>query len=216
MQRSGGGARFGNCLIVRRSPLRRTVIAMNEHPRKPLKAGDVYPAHVLRDEYGMNAENRPYFKVVVDDVPEPLRELIPHVERWAIPCDVTRGDYFDQQPEEDVADFYHTVLPFTDQINAWLDEQSDDVSEWSDAAVHYMYFLKAHDEAYQPTEEEIQARNERHAQWQHERALESAVTEAEECFRSKDYARVVQLLSPFENELEKIQATKLAFARKKQ
>ncbi|WP_182871403.1 hypothetical protein [Stieleria mannarensis] len=188
---------------------------MNEHPRKPLEAGDVYPAHVLRDEYGMNAKNRPYFKVVVDDVPERLRKLIPHVERWAIPCDVTRGDYFDQQPEEDVADFYHIALPFREQIRAWLDEQPDDVSEWSDAAVHYMYFLKAHGEAYQPTEEEIQARNERHAQWQHQRAMKSAVAEAEECFRSKDYARVVQLLSPFEDELERIQSTKLALARKK-
>ena len=192
------------------------VIAMNEYPRKPLKAGHVYPAHVLRDQYGMNAENRPYFKVAVDDVPKHLRELIPFVERWAIPCDVTRSDYFDKQPEEDVADFYHTVLPFTDQIHAWIDEQSDDVSEWSDAAVHYMYLLKAHSEAYQPTEEEVQIRNERNAKWQRQRALNSAVIESEEAFRCKDYARVVHLLSPFEGELEKIQATKLALARKKQ
>ncbi len=189
---------------------------MNENPRRPLKSGDVYPAHVLRDEYGMNADNRPYFKVVADDVPKSLRELIPYVERWAIPCDVTRGDYFEKQLEQDVADFYHAVLPFTDQINAWLDEQSDDVADWSDAAVHYMYFLKAHAEAYQPTEEELQARAKRHAEWQHQRELKSAVTEAEEAFRSKDFALVVRLLSPFEDELEKIQATKLAFARKKQ
>lgn len=189
---------------------------MSEPPRRRLKAGDVYPAHVLRDQYGMNAENRPYFKVVADDVPESLRELIPYVERWAIPCDVTRGDYFDKQPEQDVAEFYHKVIPFTDKINAWLDEQSDDVAEWSDAAVHYMYFLKAHGEAYQPTEEEIRARNERQAQWQNKRALKSAVAEAEEAFRNKDYAQVVKLLSPFEEEIEKIQATKLALARKKQ
>lgn len=164
----------------------------------------------------MNAENRPYFTVVVDDVPEPLRELIPYVERWAIPCDVTRGDYFDQQPEADLADFYHSVLPFRDQIHAWLDEQPTNVAEWPAAAVHYMYFLKAHAEAYQPTDEELRVRQKRHAQWQHERALKSAVTEAEEAFRTKDYAKVVQLLAPFENELEKLQAAKLALARKKQ
>jgi hypothetical protein len=189
---------------------------MNQHPRKPLKAGDVYPAHILRDEYGMNAENRPYFKVVVDDVPEPLRELIPFVERWAIPCDVTRGDYFGKQPEEDVAHFYHTVLPFTDQIKDWLDKQPEDVCNWSDAAVHFLYFLKAHAEAYQPTEEELEARAKRHAEREHQRALKAAVSESEEAFRSKDYARVVRLLSPFDGELEKIQATKLALARKKQ
>lgn len=189
---------------------------MNQPPRKPLKSGDVYPAHVLRDEYGMNADNRPFFTVIAEDVPEPIRALIQYVERWAIPCDVTRGDYFDNQPDEDVADFYNTVLPFTDQINAWLDEQPENVADWSDAAIHYMYFLKAHDEAYQPTEEELRARAKRHAEWQHQRALKAAVTESEEAFRSKDYGRVVRLLSPFENELEKIQTTKLTLARKKQ
>jgi hypothetical protein len=189
---------------------------MNQHPRRPLKAGDVYPSHVLRDEYGMNAENRPYFKVLIDEVPEPLRELIPYVERWAIPCDVTRGDYFDKQPDEDVANFYHTVLPFADQIHAWLDEQPQDVGDWPDAAVHFMYFLKAHAESYQPTKEELEARAIRNAKWEHQRALETAITESEEAFRSKDYARVVRLLSPFESELDKIHATKLVLARKKQ
>jgi hypothetical protein len=189
---------------------------MSQIPRKPLKSGDVYPSNVLRDEYGMNAANRPYFKVNADEVPETLRGLIPYVERWAIPCDVTRGDYFDQQPEQDVADFYNVVLPFRGQINAWLDEQPDNVADWSDAAVHYMYFLKAHAEANQPTAEEFQAHADRHAQWQHKQALKSAVLEAEEAFRSKDYERVVRLLSPFEGELEKIQATKLTLARRKQ
>jgi len=164
----------------------------------------------------MNAENRPYFKVNPDDVPETLRGVIPYVERWAIPCDVTRGDYFDKQPEQDVADFYNAVLPFRDGINAWLDDQPKNVADWSDAAIHYMYFLKAHAEAYQPTEEELQARAERHAQWQHKQALKSAVSEAEDAFRSKDYERVVRLLSPFESELEKVHAAKLALARKKQ
>jgi hypothetical protein len=189
---------------------------MNPNPRRPLKSGDVYPAHVLRDEYGMNAENRPYFKVVVDEVPEPLRGLIPYVERWAIPCDVTRGDYFDKQPEGDVAEFYHTVLPFVGQINAWLDQQPKDVADWPEAAVHYLYFLKAHGEAYQPTPEELAFREKRHAEWEHRMALKAAVTEAEEAFRAKDYARVVELLSPFEGELETILATKLNLARKKQ
>lgn len=185
-------------------------------PRKPLKAGDVYPSHVLRDVYGLNAENRPYFKVDSEDVPEPLRELIPSVERWAIPCDVTRGDYFDKQPAEDIASFYHTVLPFTDQINSWLDSQPEHVGDWSEAAVHFMYFLKAHAEAYQPTEEELEARARRHTEWTHQQALKSAIAESEEAFRSKDYPRVAHLLSPFESELDKIQAARLQFARKKQ
>lgn len=189
---------------------------MTQHPRKPLKEGDVYSGDILRNEFGRNAENRPYFKVVIDDVPEALRQLIPYVERWAIPCDVTRGDYFDKQPQEDVANFYHTVLPFTDQINAWLDAQPASVLDWSDAAVHFMYFLKAHAEAYQPTEAELAEKAKRYAESQHQRALEKAVSEAEEAFRVKDYARVVRLLSPFDGELGSIQATKLTLARRKQ
>jgi hypothetical protein len=183
--------------------------------RRPLKAGDIHPGHVLRDEYGMNAENRPYFTVNADEVPTPLRELIPLVERWAIPCDVTRHDYFDSQPEEDVADFHRTVLPFTDQINDWLDEQPKNVADWPEAAVHFMYFLKAHGEAYQPTEEELRARAQRHAAWQHRRDREAAIADAEEAFHAKKYDRVVRLLSPFESELTKVLAAKLALARKK-
>lgn len=98
---------------------------------------------MLRDEYGMNAENRPNIKVDASQVPEDLRRLIPLVERWAIPCDVTRGDYFDSQPEADVASFWHEVLPYVERINEWLDEQSADVADWSEAAIHYMYFLSS-------------------------------------------------------------------------
>ena len=188
---------------------------MNDRPRRPLKSGDVYSSDVLRDEYGMNAENRPYFQVVVDDVPEDLRPMIPYVERWAIPCDVTRGDYFENQPEEDVVEFYHSVLPNIERINAWLDQQPEDVLKWSEAAVHFMYLLKAHDEAYQPTPEEIRQREERHDQGQHRRALKAAVEESEDAFRAKDFAKVVELLTPFEAELEKINAAKLVLARKK-
>jgi hypothetical protein len=79
-----------------------------------------------------------------------------------------------------------------------------------------MYFLKAHAESYQPTEEELEARAKRHAAWMHRQALKTAIAESEEAFRSKDYARFICLLSPFESELDKIQAAKLALARKKQ
>ena len=79
-----------------------------------------------------------------------------------------------------------------------------------------MYFLKAHSEAYQPTEEEKKAHARRLLEWEHLQAFNSAVSESEEAFKLKDYARVVQLLSPFEDELLKISATKLKLARKKQ
>jgi hypothetical protein len=79
--------------------------------KRPLKAGDIYLAHVLRDEYGMNATNRPTIIVSKKEVPETLQVLIPYVERWAIPCDVTHNDYFEQQSQEDIATFWHDVQP---------------------------------------------------------------------------------------------------------
>lgn len=183
--------------------------------RPPLKQGDVLPSHVLRDEYGMNAENRPVLRVDPAEVPEDLRHLVPAVERWAIPCDVTRGDYFDKQPEADVAAFWNDVLPFVTRIHEWLDEQSEDVARWPAAAVHYMYFLKAHGEAWQPTEEEKQRMEERRAEAMHDRSLKNAVEQGLAAFQAKDYAAVVAALAPFADELDQVVASKLAFARKK-
>jgi hypothetical protein len=183
--------------------------------RPPLKPGDVYPAHVLRDEYGMNAANRPIIHVDAAEVPESLRDLIPLVERWAIPCDVTRGDYFAHQPEEDVARFWHDVLPRAAAINAWLDSLSQNVQRWPAAAVHFMYFLKAHSEAWQPTPEEKKEIERRRSAWEHGRALKDAVRCGDHAFKAQDYPAVVHALEPFAAELGPVMAHKLAYARKK-
>jgi hypothetical protein len=183
--------------------------------RPPLKPGDVYPAHVLRDEYGMNTANRPTIIVNKDEVPEALLPLIPYAERWAIPCDVTRGDYFDQQPEEDVAAFWFDVLPHVGAINQWLDSQPKDVTAWPEAAVHFLYLLKAHDDAYQPTEEEKKAFRKKEEVWAHEQSRKGAVEKAMDAFTRKDYLTMVELIAPFEAELEKVMKAKLDFARKK-
>ena len=183
--------------------------------KRKLKSGDIYPAHVLRDEFGMNAANRPTIHVDETEVPAELRHLIPLVERWAIHCDVTRGDYFDNQPEEDVASFWHHVSPFVDAIRCWIGSQPADVSLWSDAAIHYMYFLKALSEAYQPTEQEIMEREKRQAEWEHQRVSKSAIACGLNAFQQKDYGLVVESLQEFENELDKIALAKLNYARRK-
>jgi hypothetical protein len=183
--------------------------------RPPLKHGDVYPAHVLRDEYGMNAANRPVINVDAAEVPESLRDLIPLVERWAIPCDVTRRDYFDHQPAQDIASFWHDVLPRVQAIKAWLDSQPQSVQHRPAAAVHFMYFLKAHGEAWQPTEDEKKELERRQAKWAHGRALKAAVTRGVQAFSEHDYAAVVEALAPFENELGPVAKGKLNDARKK-
>jgi hypothetical protein len=163
----------------------------------------------------MNAANRPTIVVNKDDVPEALRPLIPYAERWAIPCDVTRGDYFDQQPEEEIAAFWHELLPHVEAINEWLNSLPQDVSVWSEAAVHFVYLLKAHSEAYQPTEEEKRALQKKGEALAHEQSRKRAIEKAMDAFQRKDYAAIVELLAPFESELEKVTKAKLDFARKK-
>lgn len=91
---------------------------------------------------GATAENRPTITISRAEVPERFRHLIPHVERWAIVCDVTRGDYFDQQSEADIDEFFHAVSPFRDAIDEWVDE-----SPQTDAKTCFRIMLAAHCEA---------------------------------------------------------------------
>jgi hypothetical protein len=105
---------------------------------------DVGPASELQQKYGWHAENRPAIHVEADEVPPVLRELIPFVERWAIPCDITRHDYFDQQPEADVREFARVVGRHEKVINAWLESL---LGQWPEAGYQFMYLLKAWCEA---------------------------------------------------------------------
>lgn len=114
-----------------------------------------------------------------------------------------------------VAAFWHEVLPHVDAVNQWLDALGDDVGTWPEAGVHFLYLLKAHGEAYQPTAEEQQAFEARRLAWEHDRRRKEAVDQALEAFRQRDYPTVMSLLAPFETELEAVPAAKLAFARRK-
>jgi hypothetical protein len=102
---------------------------------------------------GATAENRPTITVNRADVPEQFQHLIPYVERWAIGCDVIRGDYFDKQPQTDIDDFYETILPHWEALTAWVLE-----SPQTDAKLNFMVMLKAYSEAVPPpSPEEIAA-----------------------------------------------------------
>ncbi|MEM7808462.1 MAG: hypothetical protein AAF561_10150 [Planctomycetota bacterium] len=114
----------------------------------PLRPGDVLPAHVLRDKFGHNASSRPEIVVNPAEVPEHLRSIIPHVERWAIPCDVTRHDYFDSQPVADIVDFHHAVLPHLAAIDTWLHDVFAGSLPETEASVHFLYLSKSFSETW--------------------------------------------------------------------
>src|SRR4051794_24333229 len=94
---------------------------------------------------GVNAESRTYFTIEEEMVPVQFRSLIPYAVRWAISCDVRRGDYFEKQSPEDIADFYRAVTPQLDALNRWVDEPPFEVPKTA-----FLIMLKAYSEAAPP------------------------------------------------------------------
>ena len=181
----------------------------------PLKSGDVHPAHVLRDVYGKNASNRPTIVVDPAEVPSHLRMAIPLVERWGIPCDVTRNDYIDCQPESVVAAFYTDAAKFVPAIRDWLSSLPADFTTRPAAATQFVYLLKAFEEAHRPSAETLAERRRRQEITLHADRQKDAVTEADAAFAARNYERVVEILSPFAETLDAGRTRKLLFAKKR-
>lgn len=108
---------------------------------------EIGPAAKMQKKYGWYAENRPTIRVEPAEVPSHLRAIIPVVERWAIACDVTRHDYFAKQSDDDLRELARVVAPHNRAINTWLDSLPGGVAAWPPAAVHFLYVLKAWNEA---------------------------------------------------------------------
>jgi hypothetical protein len=169
----------------------------------PLKLYDIVTTRDAQELHGCNAEHRPVILVEPSEVPEHLQALIPYAERWAIPCDPTRHDYFDKQPEADITEFYFSVEPHRDLVREWLDSQPYDVRDWPEAAIHFMYMLKAHEEAYQPTPEERIQRAQRFAATLVfiRRRIDDLYAEIGP-LDAAGYARVIALMETYEGMLE--------------
>lgn len=91
---------------------------------------------------GITAETVEPIIIEESKVPEEFRSLIPYATRWAISCDVRRGDYFDKQPPAEIEDFYRTVAPYLDALNRWVDEPP-----FEEPKITFLIMLKAYSEA---------------------------------------------------------------------
>jgi hypothetical protein len=190
--------------------------SMTDHRKRgPPRIGETYSSRVLRDSFGFTSENRLEIRVDRNDVPEKLKPLIKDVERWAIPCDVTRADYFRRQSEEEVDAFWNRVNPYVPLVNSWLDTLGDDVQRWPTAATQFLDLLMAHQDAWRPTEEERVVLVARRATQSRRIDFKRALNRATDLFSQKEYEEVVKALEPYEDELDQIAAAKLAFSRRK-
>lgn len=96
--------------------------------RRP-RVGEVAPAGVLRESYGLTAENRPTLRLDPSKVPAELRDLIPLAEQWGIGDDVIRSDVLAKTSLEEKRALVNAVSPRYDQINAWLDTFDPDTQQ---------------------------------------------------------------------------------------
>jgi hypothetical protein len=113
---------------------------------KKIKPFDIHTNAEWR-KLGLTAENRPKVSIEPSEVPEQFQCLIPYAERWAIRCDVTRSDYFEKQPKEDIRHFFRAIEPYGDAVEKWIFSFGE-ASDWPEAAVHFLYMLKAQAEAF--------------------------------------------------------------------
>jgi hypothetical protein len=116
---------------------RRAVAATSESPR-------LFDIRTFEEwkKLGVTAETVESITIEEAKVPAQLRPLIPYAVRWAISCDVRRGDYFQNQPPADIEDFYRTVTPYHDELNRWIDEPP-----LEEPKITFLIMLKAYSEA---------------------------------------------------------------------
>jgi hypothetical protein len=115
--------------------------------RRVAKASDSPQLYDIRtfEEWkriGVTAETAEQITIDESKVPNQFRPLIPYAGRWAISCDVRRGDYFEKQPPDDIADFHRAVTPHLDALNRWVDEPPFD-----EPKIAFLIMLKAYSEA---------------------------------------------------------------------
>ncbi len=108
------------------------------------RLNEIAPANVLKEKYGLTAENRPTIFLDPREVPEHLRDLIPMAEKWGIGDDIIRSDVEDKASQAEKEELSRRVQDHTVQIDAWLN--SFHGSDMTDAAAAFMYMTLAMDE----------------------------------------------------------------------
>jgi hypothetical protein len=84
------------------------------------KRFDVLSVGELRAKYYSPDEQPPHIRLNPQIVPEALRVLIPHAEKWGISDDILRLDAVRKAPPNEIADLRKIVAEFDDLLDEWL------------------------------------------------------------------------------------------------
>lgn len=114
------------------------LLQQDDDPRK------IAPASELQRKYGLYAEYRPDMRLDPERVPEALRHLVPHAEKWGIGDDIIRNDLIDKATAAEKRELHDALYEPYEQINSWL--SSFGTAPMTDEAVAFMYMQEALDE----------------------------------------------------------------------
>jgi hypothetical protein len=178
---------------------------------------EVAPAHVLQTKYGLYAEHRPTVLISPGEVPVDLHAAIPLVKQWSIRDDIIRSDFVDKQSKEAQLEFFNGFQAFRQTVEAWIASLPPSPIEWPQAAIAFMYCLSSHDlvEINLASQEELEERQRRFEEEYRPIRIERACIAAAQHFRDKQYAKVVEVLTPFSQYLDGSAKAKLAFSLRK-
>ena len=118
--------------------------------RQTMRQGEILPSEVMKEKYGLYAENRPKISIEQTRVPERLRDLIPMAEKWGIGDDIIRNDFEQKTTEAERSEFQNALRGRTADVTAWLDSFDNDLESsnlMTEEAGYFMYMLEALDES---------------------------------------------------------------------
>ena len=149
----------------------------------------------------------------IDDIPQNFQHLAGYARRFGNP-EYTNSVQADSTSADELLQFWASVAPFRNEIDAWLSRASED-SDFSDGEAAFLYMLQALDYA----EPETKATdNSRRTFWEsniYPNLVKRACKMAESEFRNGNYAGFIALVAPYEEDLTKILAEKLAISRRR-
>ena len=103
-----------------------------------MKHGEILTADVMKEKYDLTIENYKPPKTDPYIVPENLRDLLPHAEKWGIGDDIIREDLQEKALDVEKKELENALKGRWNEITAWLDSFGNDLMPVEAAMFMYM------------------------------------------------------------------------------
>lgn len=198
--------------------------------KRDLRAGDIEPIGFFVDracetmDFTLGADR----EIDEAEIPAEFKHLIPLAKRFGISdCGAQLAfiDYLEEEEEDQIEYFLSQIRPYKSAIDQWLQERYQKrLDKWvegtridpgTESEAAFLYTMKMFD-ILNPLDPETKAMIEERMRLERiDREKREALARSEELMRAKNYKGVVELLSPYADELSKAQSMRLSFAKKR-